>query len=283
MKKFTCVFILLGLICSHPASAGNKNKNNSAKAAKSGGGGGFHAGGGNHVNNFSQRSFHGNSMHGSNSSHGNNAFHNQSAHSYNASHGLHAQHGLNAQHNFNANNHGLHGQNFHGQHGLNTAHGNFNGKGFSNHSHAGYAVHRGNFNGHWRSAGHFRSYHDVYRGYHRSFHDHYWWHSHYDRIVVVGGGPYYWNAGYWYPAWGYDPGYTDYAYDGPIYSYDNLPPDQVVVNVQEALQDQGYYTGDVDGQLGPKTRDAITAYQQDHDLDVTSAVDEPTVQSLGLG
>jgi peptidoglycan hydrolase-like protein with peptidoglycan-binding domain len=55
-----------------------------------------------------------------------------------------------------------------------------------------------------------------------------------------------------------------------------------VVNVQEALQDQGYYRGDVDGQLGQLTRDAIGQYQQDHQLEVTAAIDEPTVQSLGL-
>ena len=56
----------------------------------------------------------------------------------------------------------------------------------------------------------------------------------------------------------------------------------MVVNVQTALQDQGYYTGDVDGQMGQQTRDAVSAYQRDHDLEVTSAVDEPTVDALGL-
>jgi peptidoglycan hydrolase-like protein with peptidoglycan-binding domain len=54
------------------------------------------------------------------------------------------------------------------------------------------------------------------------------------------------------------------------------------MNVQTALQDEGYYTGEVDGQVGPKTRDALGAYQSDHNLEVTSAVDEPTVEALGL-
>jgi hypothetical protein len=59
--------------------------------------------------------------------------------------------------------------------------------------------------------------------------------------VFVLGGWWYWNTGYWYPAWGYDP-YVWYPYDGPIYTgYANLTPDQVVVNVQIALRDQGYY------------------------------------------
>ncbi|MGH8093526.1 MAG: peptidoglycan-binding domain-containing protein [Chthoniobacterales bacterium] len=129
---------------------------------------------------------------------------------------------------------------------------------------------------------HVRPYRDVFRSYHAVHHDRVWYTSHYDRVVVVGGGYYYWNAGYWYPAWGYDPALSFYAYDGPIYSYDNLPPDQVITNVQTELQDEGYYTGEVDGQLGPQTRDAIGAYQADHDLEVTSAVDEPTVGALGL-
>jgi hypothetical protein len=66
--------------------------------------------------------------------------------------------------------------------------------------------------------------------------------SHYNRVVFRFGGWYYWNGGYWYPAWGYDPD-AYYAYDGPIYAYNDLPPDQVVANVQAALQQQGYYHG----------------------------------------
>lgn len=129
---------------------------------------------------------------------------------------------------------------------------------------------------------HVRPYREVFHDYHRVYRDRGWYADHYDHLAIVGGGYYYWDAGYWYPAWGYDPAFVGYVYDGPIYSYANLPPDQVVVNVQTALQDQGYYTGDVDGQLGPQTRDAVAAYQKDHNLDVTAAVDEPTVESLGL-
>jgi hypothetical protein len=139
---------------------------------------------------------------------------------------------------------------------------------------------------HWRSNVHWRNYHDMYAGYHRVWHDRGWWGAHYNRVVFIGGGPWnnywYWDGGYWFPAWGYDPVYVNYVYDGPIYAYDNLPPDQVVVNIQEALQDQGYYTGEIDGQLGQLTRDAIAAYQRDHNLELTAAIDEATVQSLGL-
>ena len=101
-------------------------------------------------------------------------------------------------------------------------------------------------------------------------------------IVLVGGGYYYHDAGYWYPAWGYDSNYERYDYDGPIYTYGNLLPDQVIINVQRALQQLGYYTGDLNGSLGVATRQALTAYQQDYGLDATGIVDEATVRSLGL-
>ena len=121
----------------------------------------------------------------------------------------------------------------------------------------------------------------VFRNYRSEWHDRDWWRHNHSRIVFVFGGPYYWNSGYWFPAWGYDPG-AYYAYDGPIYGYNNLPPDQVIANVQAALQQQGYYNGDVDGLLGPLTRDAIANYQRDHGLYTTSTIDRPTLESLGM-
>jgi Putative peptidoglycan binding domain len=121
----------------------------------------------------------------------------------------------------------------------------------------------------------------AFRNYRSAWHDRGWWHNHYNRVVFVYGGWYAWNAGWWYPAWGYAPN-AYYAYDGPIYAYNNLPPDQVVANVQAALQQQGYYQGDVDGLLGPLTREAIAGYQADHGLYTTSAIDQPTLESLGM-
>ncbi|HEU5313382.1 MAG TPA: peptidoglycan-binding domain-containing protein, partial [Candidatus Udaeobacter sp.] len=121
----------------------------------------------------------------------------------------------------------------------------------------------------------------AFRNYRPVWHDRNWWGSHYNRVVFVYGGWYYWNAGWWYPAWGYAPN-AYYAYDGPIYAYNGLPPDQVVANVQAALQAQGYYQGDVDGLLGPLTRTAIADYQRDNGLYMTSAIDQPTLESLGM-
>ena len=121
----------------------------------------------------------------------------------------------------------------------------------------------------------------VFRSYRPVWHDRIWWRSHYNRVVFASGGWYYWNAGWWYPAWGYAPnGY--YAYDGPIYAYNGLPPDQVIANVQAALQQQGYYHGEVDGLIRPITRAALVAYQRDHGLYETAAIDRPTLTSLGM-
>src|SRR6266480_3697545 len=121
----------------------------------------------------------------------------------------------------------------------------------------------------------------VFRNYSSQWHERNWWRNHYNRVVFVYGGWYAWNAGYWIPAWGYDSN-AYYAYDGPIYAYNNLPPDQVVANVQSALQQQGYYQGEVDGLLGPLTRAAVADYQRDHGLYITSAIDRPTLSSLGM-
>jgi hypothetical protein len=121
----------------------------------------------------------------------------------------------------------------------------------------------------------------AFRDYRPVWHERSWWNSHYNRVAFVFGGWYYWNAGWWYPAWGYAPN-AYYAYDGPIYAYNDLPPDQVVANVQAALHQQGYYRGHVDGLLGPLSRAAIATYQRDHGLYETAAIDRPTLESLGM-
>jgi peptidoglycan hydrolase-like protein with peptidoglycan-binding domain len=38
----------------------------------------------------------------------------------------------------------------------------------------------------------------------------------------------------------------------------------------------------VDGLLGPITREAIADYQRDNGLYMTSAIDQPTLESLGM-
>lgn len=134
-------------------------------------------------------------------------------------------------------------------------------------------------NGAWTGRGDF---HDAYRRYDRHHHNRDWWHRNHTRIILINRGYYYWDAGWWYPAWGYDPLYSSYAYDGPIYAYGDMAPDEIVSEVQEALRAEGYYFGAVDGELGPLTRQALAAWQRDHGLAITTVIDEPTVRSLGL-
>lgn len=117
-------------------------------------------------------------------------------------------------------------------------------------------------------------------GHHK--HDRNWWRQRYRTIVFARGCYYYLDTSYWYPAWGYDPAYDSYDYDGPIYTYGNLLPDQVIANVQSALQQAGYFSSPVTGSLGPETRASLAQYQRDQDLIVTGAIDEPTVAALGL-
>ena len=123
----------------------------------------------------------------------------------------------------------------------------------------------------------------VFRSYHPEWHDQGWYHSHYNRVELIGGGYYFFNSGYWFPAWGYSPSAQYYAYDGPIYAGQHAePPDKVIADVQAVLQQMGYYTGEVDGLLGPLTREALTAYQAEQGLTQTAAIDEPTLDSLGM-
>jgi len=125
------------------------------------------------------------------------------------------------------------------------------------------------------------SFADATRLHRGEFHSRDWWRSHFDTIVFVSGGWWFWDGGWWFPAYGYAPG-AYYPYGGPIYGYNGLTPDRVVVDVQLQLRRDGYYAGPVDGALGPMTRRAITAFQADHGLAVTSTIDEPTLETLGL-
>jgi hypothetical protein len=125
---------------------------------------------------------------------------------------------------------------------------------------------------------------EVYRSYRPERHDQAYYRSRYQRVELIAGGYYYFHNNYWYPAWGYNPTNEYYAYDAPIYAGKRaLPPDKVIAEVQAVLQEMGYYKGEVDGLLGPLTREALTGYQTDQGMVVTAVIDEPTLDSLGMG
>jgi hypothetical protein len=126
------------------------------------------------------------------------------------------------------------------------------------------------------------SFDEAFRRHWHEWHDRNWWHNNCDTIVVVATGYYFLDGSYWYPAYGYDPLQSYYDYDGPIYTYSNLLPDEVIANVQTALQDAGYYFGQITGSLSIDTRAAIANFQRDYGLEITGAIDEATVEALGL-
>jgi hypothetical protein len=131
----------------------------------------------------------------------------------------------------------------------------------------------------WKGA-----HYEVFRTYRPQWHDRVWWNSNHKHVVLIGGGWYYWNAGYWYPAWGYDHSAAYYPYDGPIYVGKSAKPfDQIVADVQTILQEQGLYRGEVDGLVGPLTQEALAAYQSALGLEPTAAIDQPTLEALGMG
>jgi len=127
------------------------------------------------------------------------------------------------------------------------------------------------------------SYEEACRHRYRDHHHRDWWRSHFTRFALFGGGYYYWDNNYWYPAYGYDPYYSTYSYDQPIYGYQDWDPGQVIASVQTELQRLGYYRYVVDGLMGPATRAALARFQRDNGLVITAAIDRPTLRSLRLG
>src|SRR5437764_14016042 len=74
---------------------------------------------------------------------------------------------------------------------------------------------------------------DVFRSYHPERHDQGWYRSRYNRVELIGGGYYYWNNGYWYPAWGYNPSAAYYPYHAQVYvAQRREPPHRVIADVQ---------------------------------------------------
>ncbi len=115
-----------------------------------------------------------------------------------------------------------------------------------------------------------------------------------NNVIFIGdfGFPWAWGWG-WGGSWGYPYGYYGYGYPygyggygygygdpygyGSQYGYDNnyygnnygsngygSPTHSRVAELQRRLARAGYYYGTIDGILGPRTRQAIRAYERDH-------------------
>ena len=87
---------------------------------------------------------------------------------------------------------------------------------------------------------------------------------------------YYWNNHNY--RW-YENGWLiiDGGYD-PYYSQTG----STVSRVQSRLADRGYYQGQIDGDIGPGTRNAILNYQSDNGLRVTGRINDSLLASLQL-
>ena len=62
-----------------------------------------------------------------------------------------------------------------------------------------------------------------------------------------------------------------------------LDPVDQIEGVQQRLKNLGYYTGEIDGVHGDKTRTAIQFYQQENDISVSGKIDAALKDSLHSG
>lgn len=68
---------------------------------------------------------------------------------------------------------------------------------------------------------------------------------------------------------------------GHGYTAVNLPPDEIR-EVQEVLIQRGFLTGEADGIFGPRTRDALIAFQRKEGIEANGSISTRTVAALGL-
>jgi hypothetical protein len=73
-----------------------------------------------------------------------------------------------------------------------------------------------------------------------------------------------------------------YVQPQPVYTGRAVYGASVGVDVQRALAKRGYYGGVIDGDIGPRSRAAIRAYQVDKGLPVTGVIDGALLRSLRL-
>jgi hypothetical protein len=105
-----------------------------------------------------------------------------------------------------------------------------------------------------------------------------------------GGFPYYgfpYYGGY-YPSYGRGYGYYPYgfaSYGAPVHGrpvYGGNYRGSTVARVQGRLARAGYYTGSIDGLMGPRTRSAIRSYERRHGLPVDGVIDSRLLATMGL-
>jgi len=121
--------------------------------------------------------------------------------------------------------------------------------------------------------------------YWRSYHHHRYFNDALGVYIIDNFGPEYAPYGYGYDAAPYGSAYNSgygYGYSEPMYLNSYTDDYQTAAAVQDALAQEGYYNGPIDGIVGPGTRAAISNYQADSGLIITGMIDDSLVRSLGL-
>ena len=54
------------------------------------------------------------------------------------------------------------------------------------------------------------------------------------------------------------------------------------MRVQQILKDNGFYFGEIDGSIGPGSKQALAAYQKTKGLKVTETIDPQTLTEMGI-
>ena len=60
------------------------------------------------------------------------------------------------------------------------------------------------------------------------------------------------------------------------------PSSTMIVKAQQALRDNGFYSGPLDGTMSDPTREALRSFQRSKQINVTGRMDKETSRELGL-
>ena len=72
------------------------------------------------------------------------------------------------------------------------------------------------------------------------------------------------------------------AFDGDANKSKAIPKDDSIEKAQHALKGKGYYSGEVDGLMGPGTQSALKHFQEKEGLAPTGQLSEETKKKLGV-
>ena len=66
------------------------------------------------------------------------------------------------------------------------------------------------------------------------------------------------------------------------HQFGSTPSSSMIVKAQQALRNDGFYSGPLDGSMTESTREALRSFQQSKQINVTGRMDSETARELGL-